>query len=323
MAPEAEKTAVDAAPASSLPDTDRVLRRALRIGLMIGIALVAIKVTAFWITGSAAILADTAESLAHNAAVAFALYCLSLSRRPPDKRHPYGHGPIENISALAEGTLVLGTGVLAAAKGVQNLLHPSVLQMNPLGIWLVMFAAGVNVILGVALRRLGRRHRTIILEASGRHVLADSYTSAGSVVGFGLAVFTEWRPFDPIAALIIAGIIFVSGGALLRRAIAGLMHEVDPAIDMEIQRVLQAERSEHGWDFHAVRHRRLGREVYIELNLHFRRGVTLAQAHREASHIEHKLNEALPFPTTIVTHLEPAGHRSDGHDGRRQQDEGQ
>jgi cation diffusion facilitator family transporter len=306
-----------AAQATDPASADRVLKRALRAGLAIGLVLVVVKVTAFWITGSAAILADMAESLAHNAAVAFALYCLFVSRRPPDKRHPYGHGQIENISALAEGSLVLGTGVLAAAKGIQNLLHPSVLQMNPLGIWLVMAAAGVNVILGIVLRRLGRRHRTIILEASGRHVLADSYTSIGSVVGFGLAVFTEWRPFDPIAALLIAGIIFVSGGTLLRRAVAGLMHEVDPAIDMEIQRVLAAEREEHGWDFHAVRHRRLGREVYIELNLHFRRGVTLAQAHREASHIEHKLNEALPFPTTIVTHLEPAGH------GRRGQDTGE
>jgi cation diffusion facilitator family transporter len=289
-------------------DEDRILRRALGVGLLTGLVLVVVKVTAFLITGSAAILADMSESLAHNGAVGFALYCLSVSRRPPDRRHPYGHGQIENISALAEGSLVLGTGVLAAAYGIKNLLHPSVLQMNPLGIWLVTMAAGVNVVLGLALQRLGRRHRTIILEASGRHVLSDSYTSIGSVVGFGLAILTGWRPFDPIAALIIAGIIFASGGTLLRRAVGGLMHEADPAIDMEIQRVLAAEREEHGWDFHAVRHRRVGRQVYVELNLHFRPGVTLEQAHREATHIEQRLNQALPFPTKVWTHLEPMGH---------------
>jgi divalent metal cation (Fe/Co/Zn/Cd) transporter len=94
------------------------------------------------------------------------------------------------------------------------------------------------------------------------------------------------------------------------------MHEVDPAIDMEVERVLRAERAEHGWDFHAVRHRRLGRQVYIELNLHFRPGVTLEQAHHEASHIEEQLNAALPFPTTVLTHLEPVDHeRADEPDG--------
>jgi cation diffusion facilitator family transporter len=113
---------------------DRVLLRALGAALGIGVALVAVKVIAFWITGSAAILADMAESLVHNAAVGFSLYCLSISRRPPDRRHPYGHGQIENISALAEGSLVLGTGVLVAVKGVQNLLHPAALRISQLGI---------------------------------------------------------------------------------------------------------------------------------------------------------------------------------------------
>ncbi len=287
---------------------DRVLRRALSAALAIGLVLVAAKVAAFWITGSAAILADMSESIVHNAAVAFSLYCLTLSRRPPDRRHPYGHGQIENISALAEGSLVLGTGILVAVRGVQNLLTPSVLRMSHLGMWLVIVAGAVNIALGVVLWKLGRRHRTIILEASGRHMLADSYTSIGAVLGFGLAILTGWRPLDAIAALVIAAAIIVSGLALLRRAVAGLMQELDPTIDMEIQRVLRAERHEHGWDFHAVRHRRLGRQVYVELNLHFRPGITLEQAHRDASHVEQRLNEALPFPTTVVTHLEPRGH---------------
>ena len=287
---------------------DTVLIRALGAGLAIGIVLVVAKVAAFWITGSAAILADMSESLVHNAAVGFSLYCLMISRRPPDTRHPYGHGQIENISALAEGSLITGTGVLVAVRGIQNLVHPSYLTMNHLGMWLIIAAGAVNVALGIVLWRLGRRHGTLILESSGRHMLADSYTSIGAVLGFGLAILTGWQAFDSIAALLIALAILVSGATLLRRAVAGLMHEVDPAIDMQVQRVLEAERNEHGWDYHAVRHRRLGRRVYVELNLHFPSGVTLEEAHRDASHVEEKLNEALPFPTTVVTHLEPGGH---------------
>lgn len=290
-------------------DQDRILRRALRIGLAVGLALVGAKVAAFWITGSAAILADMSESIVHNAAVAFSLYCLFVSRRPPDRRHPYGHGQIENLSALTEGSLVLGTGILVAVRGVHNLMAPHVLRMSHLGVWLVIAAGAANLTLGVALWKLGRRHRTIILEASGRHMLADSYTSIGAVLGFGLAILTGWRPFDSIAALLIAAAIVATGIGLLRRAVAGLMHELDPSIDMQIQRVLRDERAEHGWDFHAVRHRRLGRQVYVELNLHFRPGVTLEQAHRDATHIEEELNAALPFPTTVLTHLEPAEHR--------------
>ena len=302
------RTPQDATAGSNGAGGDRVLRRALGAALVIGLILVAAKVAAFWITNSTAILADMSESLVHNAAVAFALYCLTVSRRPADRRHPYGHGQIENISALAEGSLVLGTGVLVAVRGVQSLVRPGTLHMNHLGMWLVIAAGAVNIVLGVVLWRLGRRHRTIILEASGRHMLADSYTSIGAVLGFGLAILTGWQPLDAIAALVIAAAIVVSGATLVRRAVAGLMLEMDPAIDRAVQRVLRGEGLEHGVEFHAVRHRRLGRRVYVELNLHFRPGISLEQAHREASHIEERLNEALPFPTTVVTHLEPKGH---------------
>jgi cation diffusion facilitator family transporter len=289
---------------------DRLLVRVLAGALGIGAALMAAKIAAFWISGSTAILADMSESLVHNAAVGFSLYCLIVSRRPPDKRHPYGHGQVENFSALVEGSLILGTGVLVGVRGIQSLVEPVELAMSYLAMWLVIAAGAVNVALGIILWKLGRRHRTIILESSGRHMLADSYTSIGAVLGYGLAILSGAMWLDAAAALAIALAIVVSGAGLLRRAVAGLMHELDPAIDMQIQRVLAAERDEHGWDYHAVRHRRLGRQIYIELNLHFKRGVTLEQAHREASHIEHELNEALPFPTTIVTHLEPKGHDS-------------
>jgi cation diffusion facilitator family transporter len=296
------------APAAGIKDEDRVLRRALGVGLAVGLALVAAKVVAYWITGSVAILADMSESLVHNAAVAFALYCLRLSRRPADRRHPYGHGSIENLSALAEGSLVFGTGVLVGVRGIQNLVEPSVLRMSHLGLWVVIAAGAAHIVLGIVLWRLGVRHRTIILEASGRHMLADSYTSIGAALGFGLAILTNWQPLDPIAALLIAAAILVSGVTLVRRAVGGLMNELDPAIDVEIQRVLQAEGAEHDLIFHAVRHRRVGRQVHIELNLHFRPGVTLDEAHREATHIEQRLNQALPFPTKVWTHLEPMDH---------------
>jgi len=294
--------------ASEQQQGDRLLRRALCLAFVVGFVILAAKVTAFLLTGSTAILADMAESIVHNVAVGFSLYCLAVSRRPPDRRHPYGHGQIENLSALVEGSLITATGVLVTVRAIQHLVDPPRLTMNAVAIWLVIGAGLVNVSLGAVLWRLGRRHRTIILEASGRHLLSDSYTSLGAVLGFGLALLTGWLRIDPIAALAIAAIIFVSGITLLRRAVAGLMEEVDPAIDMDIQRVLRAEQDEHGWDYHAVRHRRLGRSVYVELNLHFRPSVTLEQAHREASHVEHVLNDALPFPTTVVTHLEPSDH---------------
>ncbi|MBN1918564.1 MAG: cation transporter [Verrucomicrobia bacterium] len=291
--------------------------RILAGALGIGAALMVGKIAAFWISGSTAILADMSESIVHNAVVGFSLYCLIVSRRPPDKRHPYGHGQVENFSALVEGSLILATGALVGVRGIQGLVEPIKLAMSYLAMWLVIAAGAVNVALGIILWKLGRRHRTIILEASGRHMLADSFTSIGAVLGYGLAILTGAVWLDAVAALVIALAIIVSGAGLLRRAVAGLMHEVDPAIDMEIQRVLAAERDEHGWDYHAVRHRRLGRQVYVELNLHFRPGVTLEQAHREASHVEHELNEALPYTTTIVTHLEPAGHGPEGFDTRR------
>lgn len=296
---------------------DRTLVRILAGALGIGAALMVGKIAAFWISGSTAILADMSESIVHNAVVGFSLYCLIVSRRPPDKRHPYGHGQVENFSALVEGSLILATGALVGVRGIQGLVEPIKLAMSYLAMWLVIAAGAVNVALGIILWKLGRRHRTIILEASGRHMLADSFTSIGAVLGYGLAILTGAVWLDAVAALVIALAIIVSGAGLLRRAVAGLMHEVDPAIDMEIQRVLAAERDEHGWDYHAVRHRRLGRQVYVELNLHFRPGVTLEQAHREASHVEHELNEALPYTTTIVTHLEPAGHGPEGFDTRR------
>jgi cation diffusion facilitator family transporter len=282
----------------------REMRFAMSLSVGFGILMFAGKAAAYLLTGSAAILSDAAESVVHVAAVSFAAFSLQLSGRPPDRRFSFGYERISFFSAGFEGALIVLAAVTIIYTAVSKWLAGLPLERLGTGALIALAASLINGGLGAYLIRAGRRNRSLILEANGRHVLTDCWTSLGVVVGLGLVLLTGWRPFDPICAIAVALNILWSGGRLVWRSATGLLDYSDPETGLLIRERLDALCLRHGIEYHGVRFRNAGYRVIIHIHLLFRRDSSLGEAHQIATAIEEDLAGSLDFPAEVVTHLE-------------------
>ena len=283
-------------------------RFAMRLSLVMGILMMLGKTAAWLLTGSTAILSDAAESVIHVVAVAFAAFSLWLSIKPANPRYLYGYERISFFSAGFEGAMIALAAVAIIASAVHKWLHGLELQNLGAGTAFTMAAAAINAVLGWYLVRTGRRTNSIILVANGKHVLTDSWTSFGVVLGLTLVLWTGWKPFDPLCAIIVAVNILWSGGNLIMRSVGGLMDAADPSTGEALRNRLDRVCGELGIQYHGVRFRNTGHRVMAEVHLLFPADVTVGQAHQRATALE----EALA-PDEVVTHLEALEDHADVH----------
>jgi cation diffusion facilitator family transporter len=174
------------------------------------------------------------------------------------------------------------------------------------GAGLTAAAAAINGGLGGYLVWLGRRKKSIILEANGQHVLTDCWTSIAVLVGLCLVLVTKWLPFDPICGLIMAGNILYSGFGLMKSAFAGLMDFADPEVQKKLAAILDRECAADGLSYHDLRHRNIGDAHWVELHLLFPDETSLSTAHRTATRIEQVIEQSLEPRAYVTTHLECA-----------------
>ncbi len=274
------------------------------LSLIVGVLMLAGKMTAYLYTGSSAIFSDAAESVVHVVAVAFAVFSLWLSARPAVAHFHYGYERITFFSAGFEGAMiVLAAGSILYTTTVK---WRSGLALENLGSGVILIvAAGVlNSVLGTYLLRIGQRNHSLILEADGKHVLADSWTSFGVVAGLALVMATGWKPLDPLVAYAVAANILWTGGRLLWRAFKGLLDYSDPKVGHLIRARLDALCAELGLDYHGVRFRTTGYRQIIEVHLLFPNNMMLGEAHRLATQVEERLAVDLEMPAEVTTHLE-------------------
>ncbi len=289
------------------------LRLAMGLSLGFGLLMLAIKAGAYLLTGSAAILSDAAESVVHVAAVAFAAWSLRVSFRPADAQYPYGHAKIAFFSAGFEGAMIILAALYIVVVSLQKLILGFELERLGLGTALTAAAAVINGALGVYLVRTGRRRRSLILTANGRHVLTDCWTSLAVLVGLGLVMLTGRQALDPLCGLLMAANILRTGIGLVRTAGAGLMDAADPEVQARLVAVLDAETLRRGIAYHGLLHRNAGDRLWVECHLLFAADTPLAAAHRTATAIEHAIAATLGSRTHVTTHLECAADHDAVH----------
>jgi cation diffusion facilitator family transporter len=296
---------------SGYSDSDiKQMSIAIRLSLGIGFLMLLMKIYAYIITGSAAILSDAAESVVHVLAVSFAAYSFRLSLKPADETHPYGHDRISFFSAGFEGAMIIVAAVYIIYESINKWMGGLALDNIGTGTVFTTLATVINAGLGWYLVHQGKKYHSIVLEANGKHVLTDSWTSLGVIVALVLVKITGWLPFDPIIAIVVATNILFTGGKLMRRSIGGLMDETDPLIDEKLRSILQRETEKYKIQFHHLRHRNAGNKLLIEFHLLFDDNVFLVQAHEQATKIEEEIYKAFPVQAEVLSHLEPR----EGHD---------
>lgn len=196
----------------------RILRRFMWLSVAAALATMAIKGGAAVLTGSVGLLSDAMESMVNLAAALIGVWALRLAAKPADQGHPFGHGKAEYFSSLAEGSMILVAATLIIYTAVQRLIAPQPVAQLGLGLLLATGASVINLAVSIVLRRAGHRHRSIALEADGKHLMTDVWTSVGVLIGIGLVALTHWQPLDPIVAILVGGNILVTGWGLLRRS---------------------------------------------------------------------------------------------------------
>jgi cation diffusion facilitator family transporter len=294
---------------------DQAQTRAMRLSLAVGFIMLVIKMGAYLLTGSAAILGDAAESVVHVAAVVFAAYSLWLAAQPADENHRYGHSKIAFFSAGIEGALIVLAALFIIYESIRRWIDGLTVANLGAGVLLTLSTVVINALLGLYLIRTGRRQQSLILVANGRHVLTDGWTSLGAIVGLGLMHLTGAAWWDPVCGLIMAGNILISGYDLLRQSVAGLMDHADPGLTRQLDEALARETAARGVTFHALRHRNAGEIHYVDVHFLFPDDITLRDAHRIATDIERAVIQGTEPTVHITTHLECVGDHDELHPG--------
>ena len=287
--------------------------RAMNISLLVGLLMLGIKWTAYYLTGSIAIFSDAVETIVHIAAVGFAWYSLHITYLPPDEDHHFGHDKISFFSAGLEGALIILAAAVIIWTAIDKLINGITLEQVGIGTGLTALAAIINTILGFYLVRIGKSEKTLIIEANGKHILTDAWTSAGAIAGLLLAYFTGATWIDPLMALFFGANIIFEGGKLIRTSVHGLMDKTDPELIIQVQKILSDFCMNNGLSFHRLRLRVSGNFVYIDFHLQFPDETTIEHAHLFATEVEQKIAQGIPYPADIVSHLESTSHHPPGH----------
>ena len=280
------------------------LTRLVWLSIAAAIATIALKTLAWRLTGSAGFLSDAAESVVNLVAALVALVTIRWATRPPDEDHMYGHEKAEYFSAGVEGALILVAAASIAWFAVGRLLHPVALTDVGVGIAVSAVASLINLAVGLTLIRAGRTHRSITLEADGKHLMTDVWTSVGVILGVAAVWATGWERLDPLIALAVAVNIVIAGATLIRRSSGGLLDRSLPPVEQQaIEAVLERARAD-SIQFHAVRTRQSGRRSFVSLHVLVPGAWTIQRGHDLSERLESEIREVLPH-ANVLTHLEP------------------
>jgi cation diffusion facilitator family transporter len=270
----------------------------------VSLIVLLLKYAAYATTGSVALYSDAIECIINVVAAFGGLLALSVSARPADANHPYGHYKAEYLSAVAEGALVLLTAFAIAHQAWLGWHHPHAPAAPLRGIALNAGGGVLNCVWAVLLIRVGRRRRSPALAAGGRHVMSDVWSSCVLLAGFALIPLTGWLRLDSVLAALVAVNILRVGFQLTRNSIGGLMDEVtNPEVVEGIRRVI-SENADGAIEAHDVRTRCVGAMTFIEFHLVVPGHMAVQAAHDICDRIEQALRLQLG-DALINIHVEP------------------
>jgi len=294
-------TALDLRSIDMLPAS---LKRYAWLSIAAALATILLKGWAWWLTGSVGLLSDALESFVNLAGAMMALAMLTLAAMPADDNHAHGHGKAEYFSSAFEGFLILVAAVGIAYAAIDRLLDPQPLGAVGIGLAVSVAASVINLATSRILMGVGRKYKSITLEADAHHLLTDVWTSVGVIAGVGLVWATGWLWLDPVIALLVAMNIVWTGWQLLQRSASGLMDVSIPEEElMAIEAVLDDYRQQ-GLAFHALRTRQAGTRAFITIHVLVPGAWTVQHGHDWSERIEADIRQAVPH-VHITTHLEP------------------
>jgi cation diffusion facilitator family transporter len=270
--------------------------------VLVAVLLFALKMAAYYITHSVAILTDALESTVNVISGFIGLYSLYIAAKPRDLDHPYGHGKAEFISAAVEGTLILVAGLYIIYECILQFLQPQPLHSLDKGMILVAIAGAVNYIMGYIAIRKGTQNNSLALIASGKHLQSDTFSTIGILVGILLIRITGWQMLDTIVALLFSFFIIYTGYKILRASLAGIMDEADKALLKQMITHLNLHRQPNWIDLHNLRVIKYGSILHVDCHLTVPWYLNVHEAHREVDALSEKIRMELGDSIELFVH---------------------
>jgi cation diffusion facilitator family transporter len=277
--------------------------RIARLSIISNTTLIIMKVVVGILSGSVSIISEAIHSSMDLIAAVIAFISVKMSDTPPDHRHPYGHGKIENISGVIEGHLIVVAAGLIIVKAVKKLLgEPMELESIWIGSLIMFVSAGVNWIVSKKLYKVAHMTNSVALEADALHLRTDVWTSLGVAAGLGLIALTGIKWLDPAVAILVALFIIRESYSLLHKAFSPLL---DTAWgDADIGR-LEEKLRELKVDYHDLRTRAAGNYKFLDIHIQIPETESVGNAHNYCDRIEEELKSSFRN-LTINIHVEPS-----------------
>ena len=263
-----------------------------------------LKLVAWQLTGSVTLLSDALESVANLAAALVAVASVTVSARPADDEHAYGHTKVEYFAGGVEGALILVAAAGIGWNAVDRFFHPVALTGFSAGLSVSVVASVVNLVVARLLLRAARRYHSVALRADGQHLMTDVWTSVAAVAGLILVKLTGWPWLDPAMGLLLAFHIVFTGVQLVHQSMLGLMDTGVPAEDLARIKAVLEEYETQGLLWHALRTREAGTRRFMSVHLLVPGEWTVQRGHDLAEEVEAALRAVVPR-LHVLTHLEP------------------
>jgi cation diffusion facilitator family transporter len=276
------------------------------LSITAAVVTMALKFTAWGLTGSVSLFSDAAESSVNLVAALTALIALTIAARFADANHPYGHDKVEYFSSGTEGGLILVAAAIIIYSAVDRLLSPKPLEPLGPGLGVALLAAGINFWVARLMLRVAHQYDSITIEADARHLLTDVWTSLAVVAGLLVIVVAPpaWQVLDPLIAIAVAVHIIATGVELVKRSLDGLMDTALPAADINgIETAIRHVVGNQA-EFHGLRTRKAGARRFIEFHLLLPGEMTVQDSHDLCERIEQEIAERLHY-TFVTIHVEP------------------
>ena len=268
-----------------------------------GIAIFGIKLLAYFISNSVALLSDALESIVNIGASGLMLFSVCVSEKAPDSSHKYGHEKVEDISSMLEGTFILVAAVFIIFTAAGRLFEPVELFQIDLAIGISIFATALNGGLSWMLIKTAKSCGSSALEGDAKHLFSDVISTVGVWIGLVVVQVTGLKFMDSLLAFVVAALIIRMGVKLVLKSSNRLMDQSCVEEEEKIMDVL----NRHAFrfiDFHDLKTRRHGNQVFAELHLSVDGSLSVQEAHDLTDHLEDELKEEQPN-IHLTIHVEP------------------
>jgi len=281
------------------------LKEFIYLAIAAAVATISLKLLAYFLTGSVGLFSDALESGVNLIAAVVALFMITLAEKPADEEHAFGHYKAEYFSSAIEGGLIVIAAFSIIWSAIPRIIHPKPLENVGVGLLVAVGASAINLAVGMILIKNGRKNHSITLEADGKHLMTDVYTSVGVLIGIGLVKITGFLVLDGIVAVGVAINILWTGYQLMHRSAQGLLDSAIPE-DERLKIIETLSRfKDQNIEYHSLMTRQAGRRKFISLHVLLPGKLSIQEGHDRIENIEKAIRDLFNSPVTVFTHLEP------------------